>query len=118
MGTYIIPRNVKGESRILLFFTPKSFLFMVIGIVIGAILYYILKLVGAGTVGLVVLAIVTIISVAIGTLKIPDSNAFNFTKKVGGESVDEIIIRYFKFRKNRKLYVYSMEKEKYIETKE
>ena len=118
MGTYIIPRNVKGESRILLFFTPKSFLFMIIGIVIGAILYSILKLAGAGTVGLVLLIVIALISLAIGTLKIPDSKAFDFTKKVGGESLDEIIVRYFKFRKNRRLYVYSDEKEEYVETKE
>ena len=38
MGTYNVPRNTKGENRILFIFSNKSFLYTVIGIIIGSVL--------------------------------------------------------------------------------
>ena len=118
MGTYIIPRNVKGESRILLFFTPKSFLFAIGGLIIGFIIYSLLKMIGAGIVGLVILVAITLIALIIGTVRIPDTKMFDFTKKTGGEALDDVMLRYFKFKKKRTIYIYSEEENKYVETKE
>ncbi len=107
MATYEIPRNVKGESRILFIFTTKSLLYTVAGAVIGAILrgtiFYML-----GTIpGLVIIAVPALIGFAIGTMKMPELGKFEFAKKTGGENLDSIIIRFIKFRtKGRKIYVY------------
>ena len=35
MGTYYIPRNVKGESRILMVFSVKGLIYTAIGAAIG-----------------------------------------------------------------------------------
>ena len=41
MGTYQLPRNVKGEGRILFIFTPKSLIYTAIAAAIGLIFYFI-----------------------------------------------------------------------------
>ena len=43
MGTYRVPRNTKGESRILLIFSTKALIYTVVGIGIGYMINYILK---------------------------------------------------------------------------
>ena len=41
-----------------------------------------------------------------GTFKIPDSQAFKITRLVGGENIDDIILRYIKFKqKKNKIYI-------------
>ena len=53
------------------------------------------------------------IGFAVGTFKIPEINNFEFAKKVGGESIDNVILRYIKFKqKNNKIYVYKEEDTK------
>lgn len=53
------------------------------------------------------------IGYGIGTLKVPESNNFQITKKTGGEKIDEIIKRWFKFKmKHGKIYIY---KERTVE---
>ena len=42
MGTYNLPRNVKGEGRILFIFTPKSLIYASVGAGVGLIFYLIL----------------------------------------------------------------------------
>lgn len=38
MGTHLIPREVKGEARILLIFTQKGFFYTIIGLVVGGMI--------------------------------------------------------------------------------
>lgn len=110
MGTYYIPRNLKGESRFLYIFTMKSLITTGIGGACGVIFYLIIGLLlGQTLVGLIILAIFALIGYLAGTIKIPTLAGLDFTKKVGGESIDEIIVRYAKFRSNRKLYTYTKE---------
>ena len=45
-------------------------------------------------------------------IKIPTLSGIKFTKKIGGEPLSEIIIRYFKFIKNKKTYTYVNTQEK------
>ena len=45
-----------------------------------------------------------------GTFKIPDSTAFELTRLVGGENIDDIILRYIKFKK-RKNRIYMTKEE-------
>ena len=54
-----------------------------------------------------------LIGFSIGTFKIPETNAFKFTKLTGGENIDDIIIRWLKFRKKgNKVYIYKEEDAK------
>lgn len=70
-------------------------------------------------VGLIITLIFAVIGFGIGTLKVPESSAFEITKKTGGEKVDDVILRWIKFKKNsNKIYVYKLEDTKEEETKD
>ena len=106
MGTYYIPRNYKGESRILYIFTMKSLITTAIGAMVGSIFFLLFKAFGMTLVGIIITAFFALIGFAVGAIKIPTIVAFPITKKIGGEPIGEIILRYIKFKKNRKMYVY------------
>ena len=106
MRSYLIPRNVKGETRILTYFTPKSFLFTVIGLVVGTLMLFIFRLMTLKMAGIMVFFIITLISFVIGAGKIPETNILPFFKDTGGESIDDILWRYITFGKKKKIYVY------------
>lgn len=111
MATHYIPRNVKGEGRILYIFSVKSIITTAIFGAVGLVFYYIFKLAGLGTVGMILFAVFALLGFGVGTIKIPRITSIPFTKNVAGDSIDDIVIRYFKFRMNKKIYTY-------IETKE
>ncbi len=46
MNTYNIPRNVKGEGRILYIFSTKALIYTAIGLAIGLLFYFIFRLIG------------------------------------------------------------------------
>ena len=104
--THIIPRaDVKGQDRFFIFFSVPGLIGTVIGIAIGYPFFAILDATGYTIVGLCIMAITGAIGFIIGQVQIPDTNAFPLFKKVGGEYVKEIILRYFRFRKNKKKFV-------------
>jgi len=107
MGTYEIPRNVKGEGRLLFIFSTKGIICTAIGLVVGLPFYLILKAFGASVVGIVITVLFALIGFSIGTFKVPEIASIEFTRKTGGENIDDVIKRYIKFKKNRnKVYVY------------
>lgn len=106
MATHYIPRDVKGEGRLLYIFSTKSLITTAIGATIGFILFSIFNSIGIKFVGIVLLAIFALLGFAAGTVKIPVIVGINFTKNIAGDSIDDIIIRYIKFRINRKIYTY------------
>ena len=85
MGTYYIPRNYKGESRILYIFTIKSLITTVIGIGVGLIFYLIFKILTFDKIGMGLLVFWALIGYAIGAFKIPTIAGIPVTKKIGGE---------------------------------
>jgi len=111
MGTYYIPRNYRGESRILYIFTVKSLITTAVGATIGALFFMIFSMMNLKIVGIVLMAFFAFLGYAVGALKIPTIVAFPITKKIGGEPIGEIIFRYMKFKKNRKMYVYTKEEK-------
>ncbi len=111
MGTYYIPRNYRGESRILYIFTVKSLITTGVGALLGSIFWIIFRSLGMNVVGLIIMGVFAFVGFALGALKIPTIVAFPITKKIGGEPIGEIIIRYFKFKKNRKMYTYTKEEK-------
>lgn len=111
MGTYYIPRNYRGESRILYIFTVKSLITTAVGAMAGSMFWVLFKSLGMNAVGIIIMAVFALIGFAVGALKIPTIVAFPITKKIGGEPIGEIILRYIKFKKNRKMYVYTKEEK-------
>ena len=112
MGTYNLPRSVKGEGRILFIFTGKSMLYTVIAGAFGLIFYFIFHAMGLTIVGIVITLIFAVIGFIIGTLKMPNLGKFKFAQKTGGENIDDIIKRAIKFKtKGRKIYIYREEEK-------
>ena len=110
MGTYNLPRNVRGEGIILFIFSTKSLITTCVGGAVGLIFYFIFKIFNLTMVGIVITLIFALIGYAIGMFKIPDTNGLEITRKTGGENIDDIIMRYIKFKKNnKKIYVYTKE---------
>ena len=111
MGTYQIPRNYKGETRILVIFTVKSLITALAGAAIGLIFFGMFSLVGLKKVGIIILAIFALLGYIVGAFKIPTIVGLPVTKKIGGESIYEIVLRYIKFNKNRKIYTNTKEEK-------
>lgn len=113
MGTYNVPRNVKGEGRILFIFSTKALIYSGIGALIGGIFYIIFSLLGLTLVGIAVVVVFALIGFVIGTFKVPNIERFEFSRKTGGENIDDVIKRAVKFKmKKEKLYVYTKEEKK------
>lgn len=110
MGTYNLPRNVKGEGRILFIFSTKALIYAAVGVGVGLIFYFVLSLIKMKLIGLIIVLALGLLGFIIGTFKIPTGNAFEITKKTGGENIDEIIKRAIKFKMQKnKIYVYKNE---------
>lgn len=110
MRTYEIPRNYKGESRILYVFSTKALIYTVVGMGIGIVFYFILKILGMQFIGIVVDLILGALGFAIGTFKIPDSKKFDFARKTGGENIDDVAKRWINFkRKKNRIYIWNKE---------
>lgn len=106
MGTYMIPRNTKGENRILFIFSTKALIYTVVGGVVGMPFYYMFKFIKMNSIGIIIIGILALLGFCIGTFKVPNSEGFKVTRLVGGENIDDIILRYIKFkRKKNKIYI-------------
>lgn len=112
MGTYLIPRDLKGEGRILTVFSYKALLYTVIGLVIGYVFYFIFNLIKLSTVGLIIMGLFALLGFSIGTFKMPNTKNFEITKKTGGEKIDDVLIRLIKFKmKKNRIYIYTKEEK-------
>lgn len=106
--SYVIPRDTKGEGRILMIFTKKSFLCTIIFAAASFVIVYpIFAILGLPLVGLIGVLVFGLIGFGIGALKMPNSQNFEILRKTGGEDIDEILIRLYKFKKQgKKVYLY------------
>ena len=77
----------------------------------GFLFYLLFNALKLKIVGIVILAIFAVLGYIVGALKIPTIVGLPVTKKIGGESISEIIIRYVKFKKSRKIYTYTKEEK-------
>lgn len=106
MGTYNIPRNTKGEGRLFFIFSYKALAYTAVGFTLGAPFYLLLKAVKLTIVGAIIMACLGLIGFCIATFKMPNANAFKVTKSIGGENIDDVILRYIKFkRKKNRIYI-------------
>lgn len=104
--TYTVPRNVKGESRLLYIFTMKSIVTTAIFAALGLPIFFILNNFGMTLPGLITLSVFGAIGYFIGVLKIPDTPLVGNLRKAGGEEVSDILIRIATFGRRKKIYVY------------
>ena len=115
MQSYYIPRNYKGDGRILYIFSTKAIIYTAIGIALGLIFYFIFNLIGLTTIGIIIAVILGGIGFAIATFKVPELKNFEITKKTGGENIDEVIKRWFLFKKKKnRVYVYKERNDEYL----
>lgn len=113
MQIHEIPRNYKGESRILYIFSMKALAYTGVAALIGGVFYLIFNAIGQQMIGIGIVVFFGLIGFLIGTLKIPDTKRFKFTEQTGGEAVDDIIKRWIKFRRGKnKIYIYLKEETK------
>ncbi len=113
MATHSIPRNLKGEGRILAIFSTKALIYTACSGGVGLIFYYLFSLINWTYVGIGIAGIFALIGFAVGTFNVPESSRFEVTKKTGGEKIDEVILRAIKFkRKKNRIYLYTKEGKK------
>ena len=66
-----------------------------------------------GIPGLVAALILAAIGFGIGTLKMPDTNRYDITRKTGGENLDTILLKLIKFKaRGKRIYTYTKEENK------
>ena len=119
MKSYYLPREYKGEGKILYIFSPKALLYTTIGAGIGFLLNYLCQALGIKKAFIPLILFFGAIGYAIGTLKVPESNNFEITRKTGGEKIDEVIKRWFIFKmKHGKIYLYKERYEPEVTKKE
>ena len=111
MGLHMIPRNTKGEGRFFYIFSVKALIYTAIGLAIGLVFYFVFSAFKLGYIGVIISIVLGAIGFGIGTFKVPETDSFEITRKAGGEKIDDIIIKYIKFKKNNKnkIYVYDEE---------
>lgn len=113
MQIHEIPRNYKGESRILYIFSVKALAYTAAGAAFGGLFYLIFSLIGLSIIGIGAVILFGIIGFCIGTFKMPESKKFKLTEKTGGEAIDDVIKRWIKFKRGKnKIYVYLKEETK------
>lgn len=112
MGTYNLPRNVKGEGKILFIFSTKGFIWTCAAGAVGLIFNFIFQMLKLPMVGIIITLIFAAIGYVIGNVKIPESGGLDIIQKTGGENIDEVIFRYIKFKnRKKKIYIYTKEEK-------
>lgn len=106
--SYMIPRDTKGEGKILMIFSKKSFIGTIIAAGVALItIYPICAIFGASLIGMIFVLLFGLIGFIITSMKMPNSSNFEILRKTGGEDIDEILLRLIKFKKSgKKIYSY------------
>lgn len=102
MGAYNIPRNLKGEGRILYIFSTKALAYTGVGAAVGGLFYLIFNAIGLTFIGLLFVVFFGFIGFSIATFKVPRIKKIGALKDIGGENIDEVIKRYIKFKSKKK----------------
>lgn len=113
MQPHLIPRDTKGEGRILYIFSTKALIYTAIGAMIGFIFLKFFDIIGLKIVGIIIMSVLALIGFSCATFKIPESTALKITREAGGEKIDDIIWKtiMFKVKNKNKIYVYKGGKE-------
>lgn len=120
MKSYYIPRNYRGEGRILYIFSTKALIYTAVGVGVGLIFYFIFNFLKLTTVGIIIASFFGLLGFIIGTFKVPEMKKLGVAKKNAGENIDEVIKKWIMFKKKKnKIYTYiSVEDEKSVKEEE
>lgn len=110
--SYYVPRSVKGESRILIIFTLRSFVFTAVFGIIGFMFAELISsIISMGILAKVITAaLFGGVGYVIGAVKIPDSPIVGTFRKASGEYIYAIIWRFFTFKGRKKIYIYNYDR--------
>ncbi len=111
MSTHYIPKDLRGETRILVVFTVKSLMTTAIFGGVGAVIFLVFAALNMKIAGAIILVALAGLGYVFGTLKMKKITGWKFTKNIEGDSLDDVFIRYIKFKSNRKIYSYTKEDE-------
>ena len=107
MKSYYLPREYGGEAKILYIFSIKSLIYAGRGAFIGFLIDLVFKMVGINKAFIPLILIFGGLGYCIATLRVPNTNSLEITRKTGGEKIDEVIKRWFLFKmKHGKVYIY------------
>ena len=112
--TYSVPRNVKGETRLLYIFSIKSLLFTIAFGLVGVLFFFLFKMINLTFVGIGFVIFFAVIGFIVGTLKIPDSPIVGKLRKAVRESISDILFRWLTFKKRKRIYIYRGGNEKWV----
>lgn len=119
MGTHLIPRSdVKGQDRFFIIFSVPGLIGTIIGLFLGYPFYALFSAIGATPIGFVIIGVLGLTGFTIGQVKVPDTNTFPLFKKIGGEYIRDIVMRFIKFKKNRRKYVNEISSKQQFTIKE
>lgn len=94
-------------------FSTKALIYTVVCGIVGLIFYYLFSMLKLTYLGIGIALLFAGIGFAIGTFKVPESTAFEITRKTGGENIDDVILRAIKFKqKKKRIYLYAKEEKK------
>ena len=117
MAMYEIPRNTKGEGRILYIFSTKALIYTVAGMLLGFGFKWLLGLIGKNVtigvanvlngIGVFFIIFLGALGFILGTFKVPQIDKFEITRKAAGVNLDTVVKEYIKFSlKKDKYYTY------------
>ncbi|MBR2786722.1 MAG: PrgI family protein [Clostridia bacterium] len=109
MATHYIPKDLKGETRILIIFSVKSLITTAAFGAVGLLFFIILHSMGATAIGIILLILFALLGYGFGTIKIPKITGLPFTKNIEGDSMDDALRRFLKYKSSRKVYSYTKE---------
>lgn len=96
-----IPQEFTDEDKWFVFFTKKNLAFALPGVIITFINFKVFGFFGKSLVGVVIGLIITAILVAISKVPMPESEYL----KGGGLTFDQLLVRRYIRKKNKKIYV-------------
>ena len=109
MSTHYIPKDLRGETRILVIFTVKSLITTAIFTGVGVVFFLLFSALQLRVVGIIIMLVLALLGFGFGTIKMPRITGWQFTKNIEGDSLDDVFIRYIKFKNNKKVYSYTKE---------
>jgi hypothetical protein len=109
MSTHYIPKDLRGETRILVIFTVKSLITTAIFTGVGVVFFLLFSALQLRVVGIIIMLVLAVLGFGFGTIKMPRITGWRFTKNIEGDSLDDVFIRYIKFKNNKKVYSYTKE---------
>ena len=81
-------------------FSYKALIYTIVCGGVGFIFYLIFSIIKLNKIGIAFIVIFALIGFIVGTFKIPETDAFEITRKAGGQNIDDVLKQLIKFKMN------------------